>query len=150
MKLFSYDPGNTTGWALIDAKPGEREIIISGEVGGWQEFVKTFEILNRTEEIDQVIGEGWEIDAESHKKTREYDAFYILGAIQYLCFKNDIPHLIRSRNHKTFADDKKLRVLGGWWYTGGGGHCNDAYRHALAYLHELRFIKTEELLDGDS
>ena len=139
MIWLAIDPGLTTGWATYNDRTEE---FASGEVRGRHEFFRWLhdeqgfrDTFGRTP--NHVIIERWDVRKDTFGKSAQEDARYIIGAVEYLCWRIDLPyHEQRPGEAKKFSTNDKLRSL--CWYTGGYGHGDDAARHLLVALAKAR------------
>jgi hypothetical protein len=118
----------------------------------WLHFVQYVEAVLKNwgdQQVTHVVIERFDITMETVTKSRQPIAMWIIGAVQYVCWKNDIPVTLQSRDIKRFSTDGKLKKLG-WYWTTGEGHDTDAARHLLAYLWDTNQIEYERFIDGES
>lgn len=145
--LLAIDPGLTTGFACyyMDAN----ETFVSGEIKGFLEFCKMAEGLLTNGYVWSVVCESFTITEQTARKSRQYDALYIIGVVQFLCERLGIPFSVQSpADAKGFSSDTKLKSVG--FYRRGLGHANDASRHGLLWLVKHKVIAPERLLSGAS
>lgn len=129
--VLGVDPGGTTGWAVFDPESGG---CASGEVEGRINCYHQIRSFLSTGRPFVVAYEPYRVTAKTVKMSRQYDAFHIIGALEFLCETTGIPFYPQP-NPKTFSTDDKLRCLG-WWHPTENGHANDATRVLLAWLVE--------------
>jgi hypothetical protein len=127
---LAIDPGKMTGVARYEVLNGETyfesfELESRYQVGKY--------VDDRAGTLDVVIVERFDISERTAKLSAQYDALYIIGALDYICHERDIPFLLSGRDAKGFSSDNKLRTVG-WYRPTPGGHANDASRHLLRYL----------------
>lgn len=129
--ILAFDPGLVTGWAALDPDSGG---FTSGQTEGRHAFYRQIEAGLASGCTFELIGEKYTITARTAQLTAQYDALYIIGAIDYLCEKTGIPLTLQTpAQAKGFATDTKLKAVE--WYTPTkGGHANDAARHLLTYV----------------
>lgn len=137
--FIAIDPGLTSGWALYNTLDGT---FASGEIEGRPLLYRFLENVMDDGQPMHLIVERFDIGAGTVEKTRQLDALYIIGALEYLAGKTGAGFTVQSRaSAKTFATDDKLKALG-WWFRGGEGHANDAGRHLLAWMVESGALGT--------
>jgi hypothetical protein len=143
------DPGGTTGFVVIN---GSMEVILSAEVASWFDVPKMVEqYFLYCQEFDYptpvVVAESFHISAQTIKKSRQNEPIDILGALRYLNLKYTESVLVTQTpsEAKTFSTNDKLKKIG-FWYKGGAGHANDAFRHALLYLTKHGHINPKDLV----
>lgn len=129
MKLIAIDPGNSTGIATLQVgdKVGDTTPWTYELSGGLRSFVHCFEDLSK---FDEIWMERFTINAETHKKTREMDALYIIGWVLGEAELLRIPvNLVHPGDHKKFSGvpkkDSKISRLG-WSARSKDGHADDA------------------------
>lgn len=128
---LAIDPGYSSGWALFNTLDGT---FASGEIEGRGLLYRFIENVMDEGQPVHLIGERFDIGEDTEEMTRQLDALYILGGLDYLAAKTGITLVIQNRSSaKVFGKDDKLQALG-WWFRGGDGHANDAARHLLTYL----------------
>lgn len=138
IKILSFDPGVTTGYAIFEF-PNDLETIPldgtsqkflceGGELKKYNEFRKIF----KKDRIDLVVIESFKLYPHKAKaKTlSNFPTVEIIGVIKFLSFINNIPLIEQGANTKKFYDNKKLRMCG-LFERGQSPHLRDAYRHAL-------------------
>lgn len=139
--ILAIDPGGTTGIALTRGATA----LVKAETPGRDYAYDAIEAL--IHDADVVVCESYIITPATIKKSRQYDALYIIGATEYMARKSSTPFLLQPPSAKQFASDGKLRMLG-WWYA-GSDHVRDALRHALVYSVKEGHIPMESVVhDG--
>ena len=133
--FIAIDPGHTSGWALFDTADGT---FASGEVEGRRLLYRFIEGIIEDGRPAHLVVEQFDIGEETTENTRQLDAVFILGALEYVAAKLGLGFTVQQRAAaKTFSHDAKLKALG-WWFRGGEGHANDAARHLLAWMVDTR------------
>lgn len=130
--LVAIDPGELTGFVVVNKSTAE--VIWSGEC-------TEFEVSSRVESLltvdsdTAIVMEKFTINPDTHKKSAQPTALYLIGAIRYLYHKytGKVLPLQTPGDAKSFATNDKLKAIG-FWHKGGQGHANDAFRHALLYM----------------
>lgn len=138
--VLAVDPGGTTGvaWHIAEVPLVDADQVPGGEEGFYAWWNDLFQNINNTyRRPTMIIVEDFKITPTTHKKTPQPDAMRIIGALRYWGYSYDVPVLTPSPADKAFGTDDKLKALG-WWQP-GKGHANDALRHLLNQLVELRY-----------
>ena len=130
--LIAIDPGLSTGFVVVDRVTAE--VIESGELEEFEVSEKVEAYLSNDPDI-YIVMEKFTINPETHKKSPQPTAMYLIGSVRYLYKKytGRIVPLQTPADAKSFSDNKKIRAVG-FWHKGGEGHANDAFRHALLYM----------------
>jgi len=135
MKLISFDPGETTGWAIFeDCTPKE--------FGNLQHVEELYPFLrdrltSRYDyQLDICIVEDYKVRpvnkaGYSHLWSSVGPA-RIIGAIQYICWDNNINFVLQQPSDKTIG----ARLMGLPAKPTQGKHYQDALCHAVTYLHK--------------
>lgn len=138
--LIAIDPGELTGWAVVD--PVKAIVVESLEIPVWTDVPDRVEYFLDTWDDVKVVSEKYTINAQTHKKSPQPTAFYINGAVQWACSKRGLVVPLQTpAEAKTFSKNDKLKRIG-FWHKGGEGHANDAFRHALLWM-----VKNNTLVD---
>ena len=82
-----------------------------------------------------IVVERFTISARTVKLGRDHNAIELTGAIRWLSFAHMLPEPLYAgpAEVKALVTDARLRDAGAW-HKGGGGHANDASRHAIYWL----------------
>lgn len=140
MKIFAFDPGLTTGWALFDGA----ELVDAGQIAGVVPAMNLIS-LHCSSGIDVAIGESFVITLATAKKSPQAQPLRILGAAEYLCALHGVPLVEQLPvQAKKLVSDDSLRNLG-WYKPTSGGHRNDAIRHGVVYLLQHGTIGVQAL-----
>lgn len=135
MITIAIDPGLVSGVALISsewANPMVEEIRGRENLYDW--FMERFAAYAKVEL--EVVVESYHITHRTPQLSAQYDALYIIGAVELLCRSDNRKMFLQSPATKGFGNNKKLQALG-WWFPSTGGHGNDACRHLMLHLvHE--------------
>jgi hypothetical protein len=133
--LLTIDPGLATGVVYMDIEDPMDPIII----GAWE--MSPEEFYHRVEEIIsthganvRVVIERYIVTEATGKKSAQPWSLELIGVTRKECWKYGAPLTLQKPSEKEFATNEKLRHVG-FWYVGGDGHANDAFRHALVYLN---------------
>lgn len=144
MITIGIDPGLVTGIAVYHSETNKP---IVHEIHGRETVYRWFDSITPTGNMApsvEVVIEDYEITQRTGALSKQYDALYIVGAIEAMCFLKEIPFFHQHRSAKAFGSDAKLKFLG-WYAPSRGGHQNDAMRHLLRHLIVTR--RDAELLD---
>lgn len=129
--VLAYDPGLVTGWAMFNPLT---EDFTSGQIEGRHNFYAAVEGVMAAGYLLEVVGEKFVIGPQTQKKTKQYDALYINGVMDYWSMKHGFKLTLQTpAQAKGFASDDKLKALD-WYKPTTGGHANDATRHLLTYV----------------
>lgn len=127
--IVAIDPGKVTGMAVMYADL----LHFAGEVAGRMEMYDRI-YSGRLVGASAVVIERFTISQRTVQSSPQYDALYLIGAVEAWCYKYDVPLIFQSPGEaKGFGTDKKLKALG-WYKATSGGHANDASRHLMVYL----------------
>lgn len=123
--LLSLDPGETTGYCILDGKGKAIEL---GTLHLWQN-------------LDRILGRGvtdvcieefrlypWASKAQSFAKIPTIE---VIGVARYLCQVSGIPFAEYPAYNKKFFSDSRLKSLG---FDISILHIRDALRHGLYHL----------------
>ena len=128
MMVVSFDPGKTTGYAVLDTNQmNEERIFDYGEIDtrdgkGLVHIEKKLFGLRP----GHVMTESF---THRHQTGNDYTAVEVIGVIRKACFEKKIPFLLQSPGLKKFWDNDKLKAID--LYIPAAPHCNDALRHLL-------------------
>lgn len=143
-KLIAIDPGELSGYVMVDTETAD--VFYHAEL----QELQVLQHVEQTLELDPetlVVMEKFTINKDTHKKTPQYTALYLIGAIRWIYFKatGKVLPLQTPGDAKNFSDNKKLHAIG-FWHKGGAGHANDAFRHALLYMVRMEQYMDDRLL----
>lgn len=128
--VVGIDPGLTTGWATLSSGSGA---LTAGQTEGRYEFYEVFDGMVGWGVPLVVVMEKFTITGETFRKSPQYDALYVVGAIDRHCHKLGIPfHCQTPADAKEFSTNEKLITLG--WYDPSVQHGMDAARHVLLHM----------------
>lgn len=141
--IIAVDPGKTTGFAVIHYDGTAPVLATSGEFTQF-EFGKVFGDMlasaRKTDDIIEIVCERFIINAQTVKNSQAPFSLEQIGIMKYLTFSNgfdpDKIYFQSPSDAKKLFPNEALKKLG-FWYSGGGGHAQDAMRHGL-----LRLAKT--------
>lgn len=135
--LLSFDPGETTGWAVFTHDDNETWLIEAGQIKTWplEEGVKNITTLLDIYTPKHIVFESYHIyswKADEHKYS-EVATIQVIGAIRTLAILRQITNSFQSAQlGKGFCTDQKLESWGLWLE--GLRHARDAIRHGAYYL----------------
>lgn len=138
--LVACDPGLMTGLGVIDVTDMDNpRPLMAWEVSLFEFYDTMEEIIEKTKDVKvTIVYEDFIITPETAKKTPQPYSLWLIGVMQYLCYKHDMAFEVQKPADKAFIPNTKdgntkLRKVG-FWYKGGAGHANDMYRHAVVWL----------------
>lgn len=128
---LAVDPGKTTGYS---GWAPSSDAFFTAEIEGRHRFMAEFERTVALGWRIEVACERYTINAGTSVKSSQYDALYIIGALDWEAAKLGFPLRLQSVGEaKSFATDAKLHALD-WWRATPGHHSNMATRHLVTYL----------------
>lgn len=133
-KVFGVDPGLATGLALADITDRMSPKPLGALEVEESKFYETAEATVEQFADDLiVVCENYIITSATAKKSQAPWSLMGRGIMTFLCWKHNVPIVIQTpQETKEFATDEKLKKAG-FWFVGGEGHANDAYRHIIKY-----------------
>jgi hypothetical protein len=135
IKILAFDPGGTTGWAVVEYDEKESKLIEYGQITGGYKGFKDF-YLNSGIDADVVVCESFTL--RSGMPSVNLEPCYVIGVLYALENK---PVIFYPPSYKIFCNDDALKRLE--FYVKGKQHARDAIRHAVAYLRlEINHIPT--------
>jgi len=136
LHVVGIDPGKLTGIASWTRQTFQASLVPADEV------VPSLRTLlaswSSTEFQPRVIvsTERYFLNATSHKKSRQYDAQYLIGAIKMLCSDEHVRFTQYPRSFtKRCGNPERLRRLG--MHTPGPDHADSATGQVIAALLEF-------------
>ena len=135
--ILGIDPGGTTGISLIEFTPGtEPKLLATSQVGnGLKGFLRWHKMA--TYRWDFVVCESFTLRPGIHGV--DITPAYVIGALEALENPRSKIHF-QPPSSKPLCDDDTLKRLG--LYTKAYPHSNDATRHAIIYLRNVRHMPT--------
>ena len=152
MYIVAYDPGKTTGYAILDTLEAKSERLYDyGEIDTSEgRGLDHVERKLRALKPGQIICESF---VHRHVTGANYTAVEVIGILRKTAFQLRTPFLLQNAAVKQFWDNNKLKMVE--HYVPGKPHCNDAIRHALYYdsfilKHQywLTYLNFEETHDA--
>jgi len=130
---MAVDPGLTVGAAYL-----RRDWAHDSWQVGVAEAIVTMKYVIRSMKPDLVVVERFQITPDTVKKTRQYDALEVIGALRYECLEHDVPFELQVKNAAfKLGNTQRLCALG--WYRPGKEHANVASGHlALALVRHSK------------
>lgn len=148
MIILAVDPGKTTGLARVDWEGDDLHQVETVEY----EFADTCRWLWRNfgqcpPATTRIVAERFIITAATAKKSQAPFSLEVIGVVKYLAlvYKHREPRLQTSSDAKNFSTNARLRALG-LWHRGGGGHANDALRHAVKWAVDAGYSSPKLIL----
>lgn len=131
----ALDPGLTSGLAVYHWPKGH---FASEQVEGRFDLYKRLNTMMASGFQMEFVLERFTINSQTFAKSPQYDALYIIGHVEAVCYASGIPFALQTPTQaKAFSTDDKLKKLG-WYKPTPGGHANDAARHLLRWLVTAR------------
>lgn len=133
--LLSIDPGLATGMCLIDITDiNNVQIINAWELSTLEFYAKAEEILSALGPRLDIVIENFIVTDRTAKLSAAPWSLQLKGVVEFLMWKYYTnSYTVNKPSDKTFADNQKLQKCG-FWFVGGEGHANDAFRHAVVWL----------------
>ena len=134
MIYLAIDPGKATGVATLayfkNGEPKFNSFILELKRYEVEDYVR--HVAERYGMKLTIIIESWEVRKDTHMKSPQPDARYIIGAVEYIARMYGCGYVEQTAGQmKSFASSK-LRRMG--WYKPGEGHDNDAAGHLMTFL----------------
>lgn len=134
--ITAIDPGKMTGWSELSYTSDNYTIHSSVELTVpevWEVLVNGLDDPH-VPHPDVIVIEDFKITTGTGKLGSPDWSLRLIGAVEYLGFKYDIPVVKQyPSNAKAFSTNDKLRAVD-MWHKGGAGHANDSLRHAMLYM----------------
>lgn len=131
MHVLGIDPGGTTGVAVLSVHEGRLVEQAHLRRAG------VYENLERLVGMADVVAiERFVISQRTLTKSRQMDAMYVVGAVEYVCSQRGVGFYLQLvSDAKAAFSDQMLRSLGLY---STNRHERDAIRHALLLARRLR------------
>ena len=134
--LLAIDPGKMTGWSELSYTSNNYTLHSTAELSVdevWEVLVNGLDVPEGPHP-DVIVIEDFKITTGTGKLGSPDWSLRLIGAVEYLGFKYDIPVVKQyPSNAKAFSTNDKLRAVD-MWHKGGAGHANDSLRHAMLYM----------------
>jgi hypothetical protein len=133
LRIIGVDPGKETGLALwVDLAGGSSRFDTFSAPADQAVYWVWQEIEEHGSDLTVAV-EKFEFDQDLGRKTPQYDALHVTGAVKFKCLRYGCRFVEYLRSDaKTFGTDRKLKLLG--VYKPGPKHANDAARQVLMNL----------------
>lgn len=129
--ILAIDPGLATGVMYGTVDNYEHNII------SFPEIYSYLDNLISSVKFDVVVVENFLISNQTSKKTQATWSLRIIGAVEYICFREGVEMVLQTPSEaKNFITDKRLREFNMWFK--GEGHDRDAARHFLLWYFKNR------------
>lgn len=134
--IASFDPGETTGFAVFERGPGHTSLIHCEQLTTWplergvDELRRAFSFLPTYLVYETYHVYKWRLAEHTWS---EVPTIQVIGAIKYCAIRRGITYYRQTAQiGKGFCSDDKLR----YWnlYLEGQPHARDAIRHACQFL----------------
>ena len=127
--ILSFDPGGTTGFAILGYDKSDVWLIESGQIpDGLDGFIEWWIETEIDPTEFTLVCESFSLREGIHGVNLA--PCYVIGALQALSIGEKVYY--QSPTFKGFCDNEALRSLDMW--IKGQQHARDAIRHAIAYL----------------
>lgn len=128
VRIFSIDPGLATGIADVTFTENMASMHKSQELPFSDMLQLAYTVADMN--YDYVVMETFIYTSQTVKKSVQPWSTEIIGVFRAVFMDRGTPLLFQKPKDKDIIDNNTLRSLG-LWYKGGGGHANDALRHAV-------------------
>lgn len=132
VRILSFDPGGTTGWALYDPEVGTG--YNQGQMGPQEHHEQLYGFLELQHTYDlHVVCESFEYRKnEPRRDNIVLVSLEYIGVIKLFCAERNVTLKMQTASYgKAFWSDDNLKKVELYWK--GHPHANDAMRHLLAY-----------------
>ena len=140
--VLGVDPGETTGWCLVNYEPENKNkvpvVVAYGQTPTW----KALPHMIHRPVVDHVVIENFRLrkDLGPTQIGSEFIACQVIGVVRYLCEVAGIEYTLKPAGDKEFfrRNTGRLRELGfvpSDYKLHEGRHALDAIAHTLHYLH---------------
>ena len=132
--LLAVDPGGTTGLCLVGGIGGD--LTWTTAEAGYYEAAAFVERTIRSLAGDLTVAvERFTIGRRTIELGRDHSAMELTGIVRWESHKAGLPEPLFAlpSEAKPLVTNDRLRAAG-VWHRGGGGHANDAARHAVYWL----------------
>jgi len=135
--VLAMDPGETTGWALLECQSHHTLLINQGQIDSWplEVGVPSLEGLIKDVAPDFLVYEAYHIYAwrSNEHKFSEVPTLQIIGAIKTLSVQQGVMVGCQTaQTGKAFFTDDRLKSMN--LYVEGQKHARDALRHACQFV----------------
>jgi hypothetical protein len=145
LHIWSFDPGETTGWCHLSVHNGEVGVFNSGQADHFQIGNMLYDNPALKAAVKNAVIETvfvCESYIQRPGKTQAPWSLETIGLIRYFANVYGIPfHLQAPSEAKTLITDKVIKKADLW--VPGQKHAMDSVRHVLYYLVKERKLLTE-------
>jgi hypothetical protein len=140
--ILCIDPGGTTGVAIFSvSKDRQPELLKYLEVPkGTQGFINFYRENESLYRWGKIVCESFTL--RTGVKFPDLTPVYIIGALEVLA-KDGVEIIFQSPSLKGLCDDDRLKFI--QMHQRGNGHANDAIRHGIIYLRNIKHMPTIEM-----
>lgn len=136
-KILALDPGETTGYCVMNAEAEKVSIIEADQVKTWplETGVGALDHLLTIHQPDMIVFESYQVyEWKSQDHTwSQIPTVQVIGCVKTLCIQRALNyHTQTAQVAKQFCTDQKLEEWKMW--LAGKRHARDAIRHACYYL----------------
>lgn len=132
--MLGIDPGGTTGLALFDYMDNEYELMWKKQVpNSLQGFLDWHWDEGQLLNLDTIVCESFDLRAGIFP---DLSPVYIIGAIEALWPKAVVELAYQKPSQKHLCDDDRLKKMN--LHSPGRPHANDAVRHGIIYMRNLK------------
>jgi hypothetical protein len=136
--VLAVDPGGMTGWVVWNGGDGSG-VELEGQQD-YEDFCEQLDLLfsfpaGHFYRPTHIIVEAYDITGETLRKSRQYEALYLIGVLKYIAHREGVELIISQRSNKAFSTDDRLDAA--HWLSRPKHelrHQNDAKRHLLTWL----------------
>jgi hypothetical protein len=137
-RLLAIDPGLCTGVCLVNNLP-DTPTFTTAEL----DFAASCRFIKSVIDDGDVtlVAERFTISERTIKLGRDHTAIELIGVMKWFSIDAGLPEPIFAgpAEVKRLVTDARLKQF--TWHRGGGGHANDASRHAVYHLLRLNAVK---------
>lgn len=117
-------------------------MLVLGIESDWCKLVASFEALLASGEVTLVVLEAFTISQRTLTVTRTDDALNIIGAIQYLCWRDKVECVQQKPSDvKPVVTDRVLKNIEFWH---ASDHARDAARHMAYRLAKMGLLSLSQ------
>lgn len=136
MRIAAFDPGGTTGYALLDVTKEDIKLVDWQQIRGGLDGFIDWHTSHWHDHDTLIVCEDFILRPGVHGA--DITPAFVIGAIKAL--NRDSQVNLQTASQKKLCDDSRLKRLG--MYQRGNPHANDAIRHGIIYLRNIRHLPT--------